>query len=201
MMLKSLKLGAVVSKTGGEILGADMIYNYEQVLRQVTNKQTKRKKQNKQSYKQPKLIIFMKQVLHQVSNTITTTKHRKLWSSSVSRKNIPTISPPPGCIQQPKAGLLPQPAVQDHLLRAQRPLHLKWICTDGERYIVFAPVPATIWHKLDLVMLLTRGHGDTVFNKMFSSNFTNWAQLAKSTEIKSNSWNKYKYQNKYKYKW
>ena len=24
-----------VSKTGGEILGADMIYNYEQVLRQV----------------------------------------------------------------------------------------------------------------------------------------------------------------------
>jgi len=35
MMLKSLKLGAVVSKTGGEILGADMIYNYEQVLRQV----------------------------------------------------------------------------------------------------------------------------------------------------------------------
>ena len=57
---------------------------------------------------------------------------KKLWSSSVSRKNIPTISPPPGCIQQPKAGLLPQPAVQDHLLRAQRPLHLKWICTDGE---------------------------------------------------------------------
>ena len=41
---------------------------------------------DKQSYKQPKLIIFMKQVLHQVSNTITTTKHRKLWSSSVSRK-------------------------------------------------------------------------------------------------------------------
>ena len=36
MMLKSLKLGAVVSKTGGEILGADMIYNYEQVLRQVS---------------------------------------------------------------------------------------------------------------------------------------------------------------------
>ena len=35
MMLKSLKLGAAVSKTGGEILGADMIYNYEQVLRQV----------------------------------------------------------------------------------------------------------------------------------------------------------------------
>ena len=35
MMLKSLKLGAVVSKTGGEIIGADMIYNYEQVLRQV----------------------------------------------------------------------------------------------------------------------------------------------------------------------
>ena len=96
------------------------------------NKQTNKEKKNKQSYKQPKLIIFMKQVLHQVSNTITTTKHRKLWSSSVSRKNIPTISPPPGCIQQPKTGLLPQPAVQDHLLRAQRPLHLKWICTDGE---------------------------------------------------------------------
>jgi hypothetical protein len=35
LMLKSLKLGAIVSKTGGEVRGADMIYNYEQVIRQV----------------------------------------------------------------------------------------------------------------------------------------------------------------------
>lgn len=35
LMLKSLKLGATVSRTGGEIKGADMIYNYEQVIRQV----------------------------------------------------------------------------------------------------------------------------------------------------------------------
>jgi len=35
LMLRSLKLGASVRKTGGEIRGADMIYNYEQVIRQV----------------------------------------------------------------------------------------------------------------------------------------------------------------------
>ena len=37
-----------VSKTGGEILGADMIYNYEQVLRQV-RASVKYKTSNKKS--------------------------------------------------------------------------------------------------------------------------------------------------------
>jgi len=36
MMLKSLKLGNSVTGNGVEISGADMIYNYEQVIRQVT---------------------------------------------------------------------------------------------------------------------------------------------------------------------
>merc|ERR1711962_1385804 len=36
LMLKSLKLGESVTGNGVEITGADMIYNYEQVIRQVT---------------------------------------------------------------------------------------------------------------------------------------------------------------------
>merc|ERR1719431_1136960 len=35
LMLSSLKLGSTGGRTGAEVVGADMIYNYEQVLRQV----------------------------------------------------------------------------------------------------------------------------------------------------------------------
>ena len=189
-MLKSLKLGAVVSKTGGEILGADMIYNYEQVLRQVTNKE---KKQNKQSYKQPKLIIFMKQVLHQVSNTeIYDLCPEKTFQRSLHPQVVYSNQKPAYYLNRQFKIICSELSDRFTSNEYVQTVRLFWM---------FAPVPATIWHKLDLVMLLTRGHGDTVFNKMFSSNFTNWAQLAKSTEIKSNLWNKYKYQSKYKYKW
>ena len=59
-----------------------------------TNKQRERKK-NKQSYKQPKLIIFMKQVLHQVSNTITTIKHKKtMIKFCVQKKHSNNLSTP-----------------------------------------------------------------------------------------------------------
>lgn len=36
LMLKSLKLGNSITGNGVEISGTDMIYNYEQVIRQVT---------------------------------------------------------------------------------------------------------------------------------------------------------------------
>ena len=35
-MLKTLNIAGTVGRAGGDIAGADMIYNYEQVLRQVT---------------------------------------------------------------------------------------------------------------------------------------------------------------------
>ena len=200
MMLKSLKLGAVVSKTGGEILGADMIYNYEQVLRQVTNKQTKRKKQA--------IIQTTKTNYIYETSSAPSLKHNH---NNQTQKNYDQVLCPEKTFQQ---SLHPQVVYSNQKPAYYLNRQFKIICSElsdrftSNEYVqtvrlfwMFAPVPATIWHKLDLVMLLTRGHGDTVFNKMFSSNFTNWAQLAKSTEIKSNSWNKYKYQSKYKYKW
>ena len=35
-MLKALNIGGSISNNGWEIIGADMVYNYEQIVRQVT---------------------------------------------------------------------------------------------------------------------------------------------------------------------